>query len=93
MKNFRIKQILPVREGTSQQTGMPWKSQDVVLEDAAPTMYPDVIVARLNGEAVGRFSAREGDVVSVQLSFFAHEHDGRWFNNIVIRDLKKEAAV
>lgn len=84
-KEFKIVKLLALRKGTSERTGQEWKSREVVLE----VMYPDLIVATLRGDWAENPDFREGDIVEAGLSFFAHEKDGRWYNNIRIIKIEK----
>jgi hypothetical protein len=59
-----------------------------VLESTDEVMYPDLIVATLRGEWAQNPDFKEGDIVEAELSFFAHEKDGRWYNNV--RNIKIE---
>ena len=52
-------------------------------------MYPDLIVATLRGDWAENPDFKEGDIVEAGLSFFAHEKDGRWFNNVRIIKIDK----
>ena len=81
-KQFKIVKLLALRQGTSERTGQEWKSREVVLEST--------IVATLRGDWAENPDFKEGDIVEVALSFFAHEKDGRWFNNIRIIKIEKK---
>ena len=83
-KQFKVVKLLPLRQGVSEQTGREWKSRDVVLTSTEPVMYPDCIVATLKGDAAEDTTLKDGDIVEAVLAFFAHEHDGRWYNNVRI---------
>ena len=89
-KVFKVVKLLALRQGTSERTGQEWKSREVVLESTEAVMYPDLFVATLRGEWAETPDFREGDIVEVALSFFAHEKDGRWFNNIRIIKIEKK---
>ena len=83
-KQFKVVKLLALRQGTSERTGQEWKSREVVLESTEAVMYPDLIVATLRGGRAESPDFREGDIVEAGLSFYAHEKDGRWYNNIRI---------
>ena len=89
-KQFKIVKLLSLRQGTSERTGQEWKSREVVLESTEAVMYPDLIVATLRGDRAESPDFREGDIVEAALSFYAHEKDGRWFNNIRIIKIEKK---
>ncbi len=86
MKSFKIVKLMDVQSGVSAATGNEWKRRDVVVESQDKVMYPDVIVATLKGGAVEKFAFQEGDVVELGLSFFAHEHNGKWYNDVTVRE-------
>lgn len=89
-KEFKVVKLLALRQGTSGQTGREWKSREVVLESTEAVMYPDLIVATLRGDWAENPDIKEGDIVEAALSFYAHEKDGRWFNNIRIIKIEKK---
>ena len=89
-KTFKVVKLLALRQGTSEQTGREWKSREVVLESTEAVMYPDLIVATLRGEWAENPGFKEGDIVEAALSFFAHEKDGRWFNNVRVISIGKK---
>lgn len=89
-KQFKVVKLLALRQSTSEQTGREWKSREVVLESTEAVMYPDLIVATLRGDWAENPDFREGDIVEAALSFYAHEKDGRWFNNIRIIKIEKK---
>lgn len=86
MRTFIIKKLLDVQQGVNQETGREWKSRDVVLEADDNVIYPDTLVASLKNDSIGKFRFGEGERVNVLLGFMAHEHNDRWYNNIIIRD-------
>ena len=64
--------------------------RSVVLESTEAVMYPDLIVATLRGDWAENPDFREGDIVEAALSFYAHEKDGRWFNNVRVISIGKK---
>jgi hypothetical protein len=89
-KTFKIVKLLALRQGTSERTGQEWKSREVVLESTEAVMYPDLIVATLRGEWAENPDFRDGDIIEASLSFYAHEKDGRWYNNIRVIKIEKK---
>ena len=72
-----------VREGVSQRNGQPWKIAEYLLE--IPGQYPRHICFRVSDGQVGRiarFDSLVGKTVTVSFDIDAHEHEGRWFNEI-----------
>ena len=77
-----VKQVA-VREGVSQRNGQPWKIAEYLLE--IPGQYPRHICFRVSDGQVGRiarFDSLIGKTVTVSFDIDAHEHEGRWFNEI-----------
>ena len=77
-----MKQVA-VREGVSQRNGQPWKIAEYLLE--IPGQYPRHICFRVSDGQVGRiarFDSLVGKTVTVSFDIDAHEHEGRWFNEI-----------
>ena len=77
-----VKQIA-VREGVSQRNGNPWKIGEYLVE--IPGQYPRHISFRVSDGQVGRlarFDSLIGKTVTVSFDIDAHEHEGRWFNEI-----------
>ena len=77
-----VKQVA-VREGVSQRNGQPWKIAEYLVE--IPGQYPRHIAFRVSDGQVGRiarFDSLVGKTVTVSFDIDAHEHEGRWFNEI-----------
>ena len=68
--------------GRSQRTGNPWMKQEYVIE--VPGMYPRRCCFSLFGEdRIKQFALQVGEQnVTVQFDIDAHEHEGRWYNEI-----------
>ena len=72
-----------IREGVSQRNGQPWKIAEYLVE--IPGQYPRHIAFRVSDGQVGRiarFDSLVGKTVTVSFDIDAHEHEGRWFNEI-----------
>ena len=64
--------VLPAQSGVSARTGNPWMSQEYVIE--VPGMYPN---------RIKQFALQQGQQnVTIQFDIDAHEHDGRWYNEV-----------
>ena len=77
-----MKQIA-VREGVSQRNGQPWKMAEYLVE--VPGQYPRHINFRVSDGQVGRlarFDSLVGKMVTVSFDIDAHEHEGKWYNEI-----------
>ena len=74
--------VLPAQSGVSARTGNPWMSQEYVIE--VPGMYPRKTVFRIFGEdRIKQFALQQGQQnVTIQFDIDAHEHEGRWYNEV-----------
>lgn len=74
--------VLPAQSGVSARTGNPWMSQEYVIE--VPGMYPKRVCFRIFGEdRIKQFALAEGQQnVTIQFDIDAHEHEGRWYNEV-----------
>lgn len=76
-----IKQVLPVREGVSQNGA--WKTASYVIE--TEERYPRRMVFDVRDGRDGRIARlniQEGKRMRVSFDLDAHEYQGRWFNEI-----------
>ena len=89
MEKMKVVKLLATQSGVSQQTGNPWKSRDVILEAVQNAVHPDRYVARLFGDAVDKFTAKEGDVLGVALYHKVEEYNGRYFGKTSIVDFEE----
>ena len=72
-----------LREGVSTKSGLPWKIAEYLVE--IPGQFARHINFRVNDGQVGRlarFDSLVGKMVTVSFDIDAHEHEGRWFNEI-----------
>ena len=72
-----------VREGVSQRNGNPWKIAEYLVE--VPGQYPRHVVFRVSDGQVGRiarFDSLIGKMVTVSFDIDAHEHEGKWYNEV-----------
>ena len=88
MERMKVVKLLATQSGVSQQTGNPWKSRDVILEAVQNAVHPDRYVARLFGDAVDKFTAKEGEVLGVALYHKVEEYNGRYFGKTSIVDFE-----
>ena len=89
MEKMKVVKLLATQSGVSQQTGNPWKSRDVILEAVHNAVHPDRYVARLFGDAVDKFTAKEGEVLGVALYHKVEEYNGRYFGKTSIVDFEE----
>lgn len=71
----------PPKEGTSQRSGNPWKSQEFVIQTT--DQYPRACQFRVFGaDRLEQFKLKQGDSVRVWLDINAHAWQDRYFNDI-----------
>lgn len=70
------------REGVSQATGQPWKSEQYIIQEESGN-YPMKMSFDVFGEdRIREFNLQLDDHVKVHFSMDSHQFNGRWFNNI-----------
>ena len=74
--------VMPAQSGVSQRSGNAWMSQEYVME--IPGQWPRHIVFRIFGEdRIKQFNIQQGEQnVTIQFDIDAHEHEGRWYNEV-----------
>ncbi|MBQ9646143.1 MAG: DUF3127 domain-containing protein [Prevotella sp.] len=74
--------VMPAQSGVSQRTGNTWMRQEYVLE--VPGQWPRHICFGIFGEdRIKQFNLHQGEQnITVQFDIDAHEHEGRWYNEI-----------
>ena len=78
-----IIQKLGESSGTSAKTGMPWRNAEFLVE--VPGEYKRHINFRVRDgqyNLIARFEALIEKMATVSFNIDAHEHEGRWFNEI-----------
>jgi hypothetical protein len=76
----------PERSGTSARG--EWKAKDFVIE--THEQYPHKMSFTVFGEErLQRFNIQVGQEVLVAFDIDAHEHNGRWYNNIRAYDVRQ----
>lgn len=93
----RIKEICPVKSGTSQRTGEQWTSQSFVLEyfETEDDNWPQTLAFSVFGQdRLNEADLHVNDEVDV---FVQHRaipgKDGQWFNDIKAGRITKTKAV
>ena len=61
----------------------------MVVESVQNAVHPDRYVARLFGEAVDKFTAQEGEVLSIGLRHSVREYNGRYYGEASIVDFEQ----
>ena len=74
--------VMPAVGGVSQRSGNQWMKQEYVLE--VPAQYPKRMAFTIFGEdRIKQFNLQQGEQqVTIQFDIDAHEHNGRWYNEI-----------
>ena len=76
-------QKLGESSGTSEKTGMPWRSAEFLVE--IPGNYTRKINFKVRDgqyNLIKRFEELVGKEVNVSFEIDAHEHNGRWYNEV-----------
>ena len=76
-------QKLGESSGKSEKTGMPWKNAEVLFE--IPGNYTRKINFKVRDgqyNLIKRFDELVGKEVVVSFEIDAHEHNGRWYNEV-----------
>lgn len=77
----KIVVVMPAREGVSQSSGNPWKSQEYVIE--TQEMHPKKCCFNVFGaEKIQQFNIQLGEMLTVSIEINANEYQGRWYNKI-----------
>ena len=79
----RIKQVLPMRSGTSQKTGNEWKALPFIFEyfENPSDRYADTVVLEtLDTDIIPNI--KEGMEVKIGFGHHASEYDGKYYNNL-----------
>ena len=73
---------LEPQSGISARSGNAWMKQDYVIE--VPGQWPKRVAFNIFGEdRIKQFGLRQGEErVTIQFDIDAHEHEGRWYNEI-----------
>ena len=83
--------VMPAREGVSQSSGNPWKSQEYVIE--TQEMYPKKCCFNVFGaEKIQQFNIQLGEMLTVSIEINANEYQGRWYNKINAWQVQRLAA-
>ena len=84
--------ILQAQSGISQRTGNTWLRQEYVVE--VPGTYPKRMCFCIFGEdRIKQFNIQPGEQnITVQFDIDAHEHHGRWYNEIRAYNVFRGAA-
>lgn len=79
----KLIQKLGESSGTSEKTGMPWRNAEFLVE--IPGNYTRKINFKVRDgqyNLIKRFEELVGKEVDVSFEIDAHEHSGRWYNEV-----------
>lgn len=77
----KIIAVLEARGGVSQRSGLPWKSQEFVIETIE--QYPKRCCFTVHGEdKLNGFDIKKDEKLTVFFDINAREWQGRWFNEV-----------
>ncbi len=85
--------VLPLASGVSNRTGKEWASQDYVIEEQNARFPQRVCFKVFGSDKIQQFALQIGDVVTAKLEIDAHEHNGRWYNEIDCWSVERGKAV
>lgn len=91
----RIKQVLEARSGVSQSSGKSWMTQEFVLDYFwwPNQQNPTQMKFRVFGEErLKNYDLHENDEVKITFHVEAHEHNGNWYNEILVTQCQKVGA-
>ena len=87
----KIIAVMPAREGVSQSSGNPWKSQEYVIE--TQEMHPKKCCFNVFGaEKIQQFNIQLGEMLTVSIEINANEYKDRWYNKINAWQVQRLAA-
>lgn len=82
---------MPAKEGVSQSTGNPWKSQDYVIE--TQEAYPKKCCFNVFGaEKIQEMNIQFGETITVSIEINANEYQGKWYNQVRAWKVQRLAA-
>ena len=84
--------LLPLKEGVSQSTGNPYRTQDFIFGyyETADSIYEKNIVLNVRNENIEKYNLKENDNIKVRISLGCREYpqgSGKYFNDIRTGDI------
>ena len=88
----RVVRLLPLKEGVSQSTGNPYRTQDFIFGyyETADSIYEKNIVLNVRNENIEKYNLKENDKIKVRISLGCREYpqgSGKYFNDIRTGDI------
>ena len=82
----RLISVTNPRSGAKKDGSGDWKSCELVVEQN--NEYKDKILLKAMGQAVDDVKGKENNEVEVEFTIKAHEYNGKWYNDIMVRSLR-----
>ena len=88
----RVVRLLPLKEGVSQSTGNPYRTQDFIFGyyESADSIYEKNILLNVRNENIEKYKLAENDKIKVRISLGCREYpqgSGKYFNDIRTGDI------
>ena len=88
----RVVRLLPPKEGVSQSTGNPYRTQEFIFGyyESADSIYEKNIVLNVRNENIEKYKLAENDKIKVRISLGCREYpqgSGKYFNDIRTGDI------
>lgn len=91
----KIKQVLEAHSGVSQSSGKSWMTQEFVLDYFwwPNQQNPSQMKFKVFGEErLKNYNLHENDEVEITFHVEANEHNGNWYNEILVTQCQKIGA-
>lgn len=72
------------KQGISRTSGNQWRSQNVTVQYGNPDFPETMVLKAFNSPLIGQFAAGQG--ISCDAYAHAHEYNGRWYNEISMKN-------
>ena len=88
----RVVRLLPLKEGVSQSTGNPYRTQDFIFGyyESADSIYEKNILLNVRNENIEKYKLAENDKIKVRIALSCREYpqgSGKYFNDIRTGDI------
>lgn len=90
----RIYKIFPTISGTSAQTGNAWQRQDFVFEffERPEDTWSQRVLLNIRNDRIAEYDLHENDEVGISFTHSVREWNGKYFNEVNVRSLRKTKA-
>lgn len=88
----RVVRLLPLKEGVSQSTGNPYRTQEFLFGfyESSDSIYEKTILLNVRNENIEKYNLKENDKIKVRISLGCREYpqgSGKYFNDIRTGDI------